>query len=80
MLDAKIPETAVLFAGLLGVGIPERGATARRFLVDVLGADVLVAGTRLPSESPDVLWARVSGLEPIAARVEAYDRQPSRPR
>ena len=36
---------AVLFSGWLGVSVPKRGATARQHLIEVLAADVFVAGT-----------------------------------
>ena len=36
---------AVCYAGWMNVNVPERGATARRHLGDVLGADVFLAGT-----------------------------------
>ena len=35
---------AVLFSGYLGVVVPGAGATARRHLVEPLGASVFVAG------------------------------------
>ena len=45
---ANASEVAVLFSGWLAVRVPKRGALARRHLVDVLRADVLLAGTFLP--------------------------------
>lgn len=41
---------AVLFSGWLNVVIPSNGADARRHLVNVLNADVFVAGTFKPSD------------------------------
>lgn len=41
---------AVCFSGWLGVSVPRRGLTSRRHLVDVLKADVFVAGTWLPTD------------------------------
>ena len=41
---------AVLYSGWLSVHVPEQGLDARHNLVDILGADVFVAGTYLPSE------------------------------
>lgn len=44
-------QVAVCYSGWLAVRIPKRGASARRYLVDVLGADVFVAGTFLASDA-----------------------------
>ncbi len=52
------PRVAVCFSGWLAVRIPKRGATARRHLVDVLNADVFVAGTFLPSDACAVQHAQ----------------------
>ena len=64
---------AVTFSGWLGVHIPAAGRSARKALVDPMGADVLVAGTYLPSEcgtksACDALWLRLAWLGPFAAR------------
>ena len=37
-------------SGWLNVSIPSEGATARRHLVDALGADLFVAGTYKPTD------------------------------
>jgi hypothetical protein len=49
-LEAPFARVAVLYSGWLGVTIPDRGRTAKQALVEPLGADVIVAGTFLPSE------------------------------
>ena len=54
MSAARRPTTvAVLYAGWLSVRVPQRGEAARRNLINVLGADVFVAGTYLPAERAD---------------------------
>lgn len=68
------PLVAVIFSGYLKISIPERGATARRFLVEPLAADVLVAGsynrTTDCGGGPhyECLWEGLQGLEPITWR------------
>ena len=68
------PLVAVIFSGYLKISIPERGATARRLLVEPLAADVLVAGsynrTTDCGGGPhyDCLWEGLQGLEPITWR------------
>lgn len=65
----------VVYTGWLGVTIPQRGAAARKHLIDVISADVIVAGTYLPSDcnpkvadSCAVLWPRLAALGPFAAK------------
>ena len=80
MANASAADVAVCFSGWLAVRVPQQGARARKHLVDVLGADVLVAGTFLPSdcgsgysrrerEAPArtaCLLRRLEGLRPFA--------------
>jgi hypothetical protein len=64
---------AVCYAGLMSVNLPERGATARQHLVDVLGADVFLAGTffttgKLATKCKrKCLLGKASGLAPFTA-------------
>ena len=78
--SSALPDVAVCFSGWLSVRVPKRGALARQHLIDVLSADVLVAGTYLPSDcrgtkldsdgSPRTcLLRRLEALRPLA-RVE----------
>ena len=75
------PRVAVCYSGWLAVRIPQRGATARRHLVDVLGADVVVAGTFLPTDAcaasnvePSArsacLLRRLHALRPVRTRID----------
>ena len=78
MANASAADVAVCFSGWLAVRVPQQGARARKHLVDVLAADVLVAGTFLPSdcssgysrrEAPArtaCLLRRLDGLRPFA--------------
>ena len=65
---------AVCYAGWMNVNVPERGATARRHLVDVLDADVFLAGTFLSKGQfatkhckGKCLLKKVSGLAPFTS-------------
>lgn len=59
---------AVCFSGWLNVSVPDSGATARRFLVRPLKADVLVAATYRAGENVTTLWQRLRFLRPDATR------------
>ena len=70
---AAASTVAAAFCGYLNLAIPEAGATARRYLIQPLRADVLVAGSHKASDcggGPDYscLWSRLAGLGPLAAR------------
>ena len=62
---------AVLYSGWLSVRTPKRGFAARHNLIDVLAADVFIAGTYLPNEYRDCqqrtqcLLRRLDGLRPF---------------
>ena len=60
---------AACFSGRLNISIPEHGGSARKALVEVLDADVFVAGTYQPSDCDgrggDCLLSMVRGLQPI---------------
>ena len=72
---ARAQRVAVCFSGWLAVRVPQRGASARRHLIDVLGADVFVAGTYWPhdacapgaseSKRSACLLRRLQGLGPL---------------
>ena len=66
---------AVIFSGWLGVTIPHRGRVIKEALITPLEADVIVAGTFLPSDClmmnattcAAALWNRLAFLAPLAA-------------
>lgn len=53
ILPQKLPRVAVCLSGWLNVLIPGRGASHQRHLVSPLGADLLVAGSYVPSNWRD---------------------------
>ena len=69
MSAARRPTTvAVLYAGWLSVRVPQRGEAARRNLINVLGADVFVAGTTCPLSEQIVSDASAqTSKAPVAA-------------
>ena len=68
--DTSNAGVAVLLSGWLGRRIPGDGASVRRHVVDVLGADVFVAATFLSTDCSDggggCLLSRVRALRPFA--------------
>ena len=75
-------DTAVIFSGWLGVTVPQdRGRAIRANLIDVLRADVIIAGTYLEEDCPGdascaLLWMRLAALSPFAATL--IEPMPSR--
>lgn len=69
----SLESVVVLLTGWLNVNVVASGRNIRSKLVDALGADLIVAGTYLPSDCPNDLsgacmWERLHGLEPIQRR------------